>query len=57
VHAALVAHARRLLAKAGVDVADGIDVELAANRIIDETDIAGLLRAGTVLERPVVIGG
>ena len=57
VHAALVAHARRLLARAGVDVADGIDVELAANRIIDETDIDGLLRAGTVLERPVVIGG
>jgi UDP-N-acetylglucosamine/UDP-N-acetylgalactosamine diphosphorylase len=57
VHAALVAHARRLLAKAGVQVAEGIDVELAADRIIDETDIAGLLSAGTVLERPVVVGG
>jgi UDP-N-acetylglucosamine/UDP-N-acetylgalactosamine diphosphorylase len=57
VHAALVAHARRLLAKAGVQVAKGIDVELAADRIIDETDIAGLLSAGTVLDRPVVVGG
>ncbi|MFM8804249.1 MAG: UTP--glucose-1-phosphate uridylyltransferase [Planctomycetia bacterium] len=57
VYAALVAHARRLLAKAGVRVADGIDVELAADRIIDETDVAGLLRAGTVLDRPTVIGG
>jgi len=57
VHAAMVAHARRLLAKAGVRVADGVDVELAANRIIDETDIASLLSAGTVIDRPVVIGG
>ena len=31
-----LAHARRLLAKAGVHVADGVDVELAADRIIDE---------------------
>jgi UDP-N-acetylglucosamine/UDP-N-acetylgalactosamine diphosphorylase len=57
VHAALVAHARRLLAKAGVKVADGVDVELAAKRIIDETDIAGLLESGTLLERPIVVGG
>jgi UDP-N-acetylglucosamine/UDP-N-acetylgalactosamine diphosphorylase len=57
VHAAMVAHARRLLAKAGIDVADGVDVELAADRIIDETDITGLLEAGTRLERPVVVGG
>ena len=57
VHAAMVAHARRILAKAGVKVADGVDVELAANRIIDETDIAGLLEAGTLLEKPVVVGG
>jgi UDP-N-acetylglucosamine/UDP-N-acetylgalactosamine diphosphorylase len=57
VHAALVAHARRVLAKAGVTVADGVDVELAANRIIDETDITGLLEAGTLLEKPVVVGG
>ena len=57
VHAALVAHARRLLAKAGVTVAEGVDVELAANRIIDETDVANLLEPGTRLERPVVVGG
>lgn len=57
VHAALVAYARRLLAKAGVQVAEGIDVELAADRIIDETDIRSLLRAGTVLDRSVVVGG
>jgi hypothetical protein len=57
VQAALVAHARRLLAKAGVAVAEGVDVELAANRIIDETDIAGLPIADTVIDRPLVIGG
>jgi len=56
VHAALVAHARRLLAKAGVTLADGFDVELAADRIIDETDVAGLSTAGTVIDRPIVIG-
>jgi len=57
VQAALVAHARRLLAKAGVTLADGVDVELAADRIIDDTDIAGLVTADTVIDRPVVIGG
>jgi UDP-N-acetylglucosamine/UDP-N-acetylgalactosamine diphosphorylase len=57
VHAALVAHARRLLAKAGIDVAEGVDVELAADRVIDETDIKGLLESGTRLDRPIVVGG
>jgi len=57
VHAAMVAHARRLLAKAGVHVADGVDVELAADRIIDETEILGLLESGTRLDRPTVVGG
>jgi UDP-N-acetylglucosamine/UDP-N-acetylgalactosamine diphosphorylase len=57
VHAAMVAHARRLLAKAGVQVADGVDVELAADRIIDETDVPGLLHPGTRLDRPTVVGG
>ena len=63
VQAALVAHARRLLTKAGVDVADGIDVELAADRIIDETDIIDVLAASGVavpglrLDSPQVIGG
>jgi len=57
VHAAVVAHARRLLARAGVRVADGIDIELAADRIIDDTDVAALLPSGTVLDRPGVVGG
>lgn len=57
VQAALVAHARRLLSKAGVTIADGVDVELAADRIIDETDIASLPIAETVIDRPLVIGG
>ena len=63
VQAALVAHARRLLTQAGVDVADGIDVELAADRIIDETDIIDVLAASGVavpglrLDSPQVIGG
>ncbi len=57
VQAALMAHARRLLARAGVAVAEGVDVELAANRIIDETDVAGLSIAGTVIDRPIVVGG
>ena len=56
VQAAIVAHARRLLARAGIDAADGVDIELAADRIIDETYVAGLLPAGTVLDRPVVVG-
>ena len=56
VQAALVAHARRVLAKAGVTLADGVHVELAANRIIDETDVADLSIAGTVIERPIVVG-
>jgi len=57
VHAAMLAHARRLLAKAGVYVAEGVDVELAADRIIDETDVQGLLDPGTLLDRPTVVGG
>ena len=56
VHAALVDHARRLLARAGVAVAAGVDVELAADRVIDETDVRGILPPGTVLDRPRVIG-
>jgi hypothetical protein len=38
-------------------VADGVDVELAADRIIDETEILGLLESGTLLDRPTVVGG
>jgi UDP-N-acetylglucosamine/UDP-N-acetylgalactosamine diphosphorylase len=56
VQAALVAQARRLLARAGVAVADGIPVELAADRILDETDILGFLPTGAVIDKPTVIG-
>ncbi|MFM1996367.1 MAG: hypothetical protein RLZZ111_754 [Planctomycetota bacterium] len=56
VHAALVAQARRLLARAGVTVADGVAVELAADRILDEADILERLPAGTTIDRPTVIG-
>ena len=55
VHAALVDHARRLLAAAGVTVADGIDVELDAATILDATDIAAALPRGTHIDTPRVI--
>ena len=55
VHAALVDHARRLLAEAGVTVADGIDVELDAATILDATDIAAVLPRGTHIDTPRVI--
>jgi UDP-N-acetylglucosamine/UDP-N-acetylgalactosamine diphosphorylase len=55
VHAALVEHARRLLAEAGVTVAEGIDVELDAATILDATDIAALLPRGTHIDTPRVI--
>lgn len=55
VHAALVAHARRLLAEAGVTVADGIDVELDAATILDAADIAAALPRGTHIDTPRVI--
>jgi UDP-N-acetylglucosamine/UDP-N-acetylgalactosamine diphosphorylase len=56
VHAALVAHARRLLERAGIAAADGVAVELAADRIIDEADIAIGLPPGTVISGPTVVG-
>ena len=56
VHAALVDHARRLLARAGVGVADGVPVELAADRIIDEADLPASLPPGTVIGAPLVVG-
>ncbi|MFM8890728.1 MAG: UTP--glucose-1-phosphate uridylyltransferase [Planctomycetia bacterium] len=56
VHAALVGHARRLLGRAGVTVGEGVDVELAADRVIDETDVRSLLPPGTVLDKPTVVG-
>jgi UDP-N-acetylglucosamine/UDP-N-acetylgalactosamine diphosphorylase len=57
VHAALVAHARRLLAEAGVTVADGIAVELDAATILDTADIAAALPRGTHIATPRVIRG
>lgn len=55
VHAALVDHARRTLAEAGVTVAEGVDVELDAATILDATDIAALLPRGTHIDTPRVI--
>jgi len=55
VHAALVDHARRVLAEAGVTVAEGIDVELDAATILDATDIAAVLPHGTHIDTPRVI--
>jgi UDP-N-acetylglucosamine/UDP-N-acetylgalactosamine diphosphorylase len=55
VHAALVDHARRLLAEAGVTVAEGVDVELDAATILDATDIAAVLPRGTHITAPRVI--
>ena len=57
VHAALVDHARRLLRRAGISVADGIDVELSAKGILDEDDIRRSLPAGTTIREPLVVGG
>ena len=55
VHAALVDHARRLLAEAGVTVAEDVDVELDAATILDATDIAAALPRGTHIDTPQVI--
>jgi UDP-N-acetylglucosamine/UDP-N-acetylgalactosamine diphosphorylase len=55
VHAALVDHARRTLAEAGVTVAEGIDVELDAATILDAADIAAVLPPGTHITAPRVI--
>jgi UDP-N-acetylglucosamine/UDP-N-acetylgalactosamine diphosphorylase len=55
VHAAIVAHARRILGRAGVRVADGVRVELAPS-ILDERDVVGMLPAGTEITRDTVIG-
>lgn len=56
VTAAMVAHARQALERAGVAVAAGIPVELAADRIVDADDIAAWLPPGTTLTEPHVIG-
>lgn len=56
VRAAMVAHARRLLGRAGVTVPPGVPVELAANRVVDADDIADYLPPGSIVEEPLVIG-
>ncbi len=56
VKAAMVAHARRMLRRAEVMVADEIPVELAADRIIDADDIAACLPLGSMITKPQVIG-
>ena len=55
VHAALVDQARRLLADAGVTVAEGVDVELDAATILDATDVAAAFPRGTHIDTPQVI--
>lgn len=57
VRAALVQHARTQLEKAGVFVADGIDVELDAASILDHEDIGRVLLPGSRIDRPQVVGG
>jgi len=56
VQAALVAHARRVLGRAGIGVADGVAVELAAHQILDEADVRATLPPGTVIDGPTVVG-
>lgn len=56
VAAALVDRARRLLASAGVVVAAGVPVELAAQRVIDEDDVAAIIPPGTRIEHPMIVG-
>ena len=55
VQAALDAHARRILHRAGVVVADGVGVELAP-WILDEADLNAVIPPGSRIERPTVIG-
>mgnify|MGYP006275318205 CR=1 FL=1 len=55
VHAAMAAFARRLLARAGVDVADGVTVELAP-WVADERDVAPFFPRGSRITTPTVVG-
>ena len=55
VQAALDTHARRILHRAGVVVADGVGVELAP-WILDEADLNAVIPPGSRIERPTVIG-
>ena len=59
VRQALIAHARRHLAAAGITVADGIDVELDAATVVDDDDLRQLAAAGSLpdnrIDRPQVV--
>jgi len=55
VRAAIVGHAVRILAKTGVSVAEGIDLELDSGTIIDESDIEAAIPPGTRIDRPQLI--
>jgi UDP-N-acetylglucosamine/UDP-N-acetylgalactosamine diphosphorylase len=56
VREAILSYGRRLLARAGVRVADGVDVEIDPSRVIDEADIPPLLPPGGTLSHSTVIG-
>ena len=55
VRRAMAAYSRRLLARAGIAVAEGIDVELAP-AVLDEFDLRHL-PAGSRIDLPRVVGG
>ncbi len=57
VRAAVVAAARRTLAAAGVQVAEGIAVELDPTTILDAADVPRFLSPGTTLTQPTIVGG
>ena len=57
VQAALVAHARGLLAKGGICVADAVVVELDSASILDEDDIRAAVPPGSRIDSPRLIGG
>jgi len=56
VHAAMDAFARRLLARAGVAVAEGVSVELAP-WILDERDVGLLFPRGKRIDSATIVGG
>jgi len=53
---AMVSHAREMLRSAGVQIAENIDVELAAHSIIDADDISRFIQSGSTIVTPTVIG-
>jgi len=55
VRAALLRQAHNLLARAGVSVREGVEVELDPASILDEQDIAAVLPHGSVIDSPQVV--